>query len=124
MPRGYGRLDVRAVSAQELEHAVRHPCNIRVGATNNPLARAQAYEQGGVKGRFFAGSFLYCPARNARVAEDHLLRISAAYGCGGLNQQWTSNYPDRPGYVYVIVGRPVGPGMPPPPPPDACCTIM
>lgn len=123
MPRGYGRLDVRHVSVPELEQAVRHPCNIRVGATNNPLARAHAYEQGGVKGRFFVGSFLYCQARNARAAEDRLLHISAACGRGALNQQWTSNYPDRPGYVYVILGRPVGPGMPPPPP-DACCTIM
>lgn len=124
MPRGYGRLDVRRVSVQEIEQAVRHPNNIRVGATNDPLARAHGYEQRGVKGRYFVGYFLYAPARNARAAEDHLLHITAAYGRGALNEQWTSNYADVPGYVYVILGRPAGPGARPPPPPDMGCAIM
>lgn len=124
MPRGYGRLDVRRVSVAEMERAVRHPANIRVGATNDPLARAHAYEQMGVKGRHLVGSFLYCPTSNARATENRLLHISAACGRAPLNEQWTSNYQDRAGYVYVILGRAIVPGMQHMPPQDACCAIM
>lgn len=44
-------------------------------------------------------------ARNARQTEQYLLDVSRHHGRGRLNVQWTSNYQDTPGYVYVIVGR-------------------
>jgi hypothetical protein len=110
MPRGPSRLNVCQVSVHEIERAVRDVHNIRVGATGNPLLRASSYESEGVSGRHFVGTFLYCQARNARVAEDRLLAISRNLGRARLNSQWRSNYADRPGYVYVILGRPLPPG--------------
>jgi len=109
MPRGPSRLNVCQVSVHEIERAVRDVRNIRVGATGNPLMRASSYEAEGVSGRHFVGTFLYCQARNARVAEDRLLAISRNLGRARLNSQWRSNYADRPGYVYVILGKPLPP---------------
>ena len=106
MVRGEGHLDVRRVGVPQLERAVRHPHNIRVGATNDPLSRAHSYEQHGVSGRFFVGTFLYANARNARQAEQHLLNVARQFGRGALNTQWRSNYQDIPGYVYVVIARP------------------
>lgn len=71
-------------------------------------------------------------ARNARQAEDHLLQLSLRHGGGHLNKQWASNYADTPGFVYVIVGRIIGPDYAPGPayPPhmahaqQECCSIM
>jgi len=121
MPRGPGRLNVCQVSVHEIERAVRDVRNIRVGATGNPLMRASSYEIEGVHGRHFVGTFLYCQARNARVAEDRLLAISRNLGRARLNSQWRSNYADRPGYVYVILGRPLPPpGMINPRPYQGC----
>lgn len=112
MPRGFGRLNVQQVPVAQLERAARQPNNIRVGATNDPLGRARSYEQRGANGTFFVGQYLYTPAANTRMVEDHLLRIARQCGNAMLNIQGTSNYSTSPrGYVYVILGRVVVPPL-------------
>lgn len=60
--RGPGRLDVKEVPINALERAVRNPYNLRVGATNDPLARARQYEQG-IRGHVVVGQFIYSRVR-------------------------------------------------------------
>lgn len=53
---------MRRVPVHVMENAVRSPHNLRVGATNNPLARAQDYDRKGANGYLFVGDFLYTEA--------------------------------------------------------------
>ena len=89
---------VRRVPICEMERAVRSGC-MRVGATNDPLRRSSEYDRDG----YSRCCMLVCPARNARVAENHLLTVAFAHGGGYRNVQMSSNYPNCQGFVYVIL---------------------
>lgn len=75
---------------------------MRVGATNDPMRRSSEYDREGYRRCIM----FVCPARNARVAENHLLQVAAWWGGAYNNVQMRSNYANAPGFVYVIVPPP------------------
>ena len=68
----------------------------RVGATEkDPKGRAAQYEKEG-----YSGVMYMFKTENMRKAEDQLLQQGGTH-----NEQRKSNVQDKPGFVYVIIGR-------------------
>lgn len=102
------RLRVERITPARLELFATHGACVRVGATTNIISRANAYQSEGLGGQNFTGVMYYTHARDVRMCENRLLLISKRAGRAVYNVQRQSNMSaGRPGFVYVILARPL-----------------
>ena len=69
--------------------------NVYVGSTDNPNRRAEEHD------REYSGVMYTFRTENMRKDEDKLLQETP----GKYNEQRKSNAENKPGFVYVIIGR-------------------